>query len=420
MPLSIPDELLLTIFELLPHLKPRAQAREVFAPLVFVCRQWNVSLPLHLHASSPNDPQTIALPLLYRDIPIRLNVKSNNIQALFESLSAAEHRGNSLWPYIRTASLIEEFQLETANKEHSAPIAELISLRDFLSHSTKMDTLRIWDTSGIAADAFTSTCTASTTLLHLQIYHLGPFILAPIGKIPRLRTLHIVARGAPKILPTLENAWTLADLEELLWDEIDTYEDSKEADTIRFLAACRFPRLRHAKLCVEVDDEDGPQLLNSFLRAQSALESLDVVMLPYSYEVALASSTLVCLSLQRCGNVDVALAEYVPPTLRRLDLPVFLGRNPMQHHSVAEVLQALFSCPKGICQVHLALGHRWGSNRASYETKFRLGGPPVLAGTMYADQLDAIRECAVQLETLGITVYDEDGKTLADYSQDSR
>jgi hypothetical protein len=349
-----------------------------------------------------------------------MNSKRNKIQALFESLSAAERRGNSLWSYIRTVSLMEEPQRETADKEHSVPISELISLQDFLSHSTKLDTLCIGDTSGIAADAFTSICTASTTLLHLKIYHLGPFILAPIGKLPRLRTLKIVAQGAPKILPTHENAWTLADLEELLWDEMDTFEDSKEPDTIRFLAACRFPRLRHAKLCVEVDEQDGPQLLNSFLRAQSALESLDVVMFRYSYEAALASSTLACLSLQRCGNVDFALAEYVPPTLRRLDLPVFPGRNPGQNSSVAEVLQALYSYPKGIRQVHLALGHRWGSDRSPYETKFRLGGPPVLAGTMYADQLDAIRECAVQLETLGITVYDEDGRTIADYSQDSR
>jgi hypothetical protein len=315
---------------------------------------------------------------------------------------------------------MEELQLETANKEHSAPIAELIFLRDFLSHLTKLDTLRIWDTSGIAADAFTSICTASTTLLHLKIYHLGPFILAPIGNLPRLRTLQIVARGAPKTLPTHENVWTLADLEELVWDEIDTFDECKEPDTIQFLAACRFPRLRHAKLCVEVDKQNGPQLLNSFLRAQSALESLNIVMFPSSYKAALASSTLACLSLQRCGQVNVALADHVPPTLRRLDLPVFLGRNPMQHHSATEMLQALSSCPKGIRQVHLALGHRWGSNRAPYETKFRLGGPPVLAGTMYADQLDAIRECAVQLETLGITVHDEEGRTLADYSHDSR
>jgi hypothetical protein len=72
MPLSLPDELLLAIFELLPHIKPRGwQVRNIFAPLVLVCRQWNVSgfiFRSRRYASSINEPQTIALPLLYRDI----------------------------------------------------------------------------------------------------------------------------------------------------------------------------------------------------------------------------------------------------------------------------------------------------------------------------------------------------------------
>jgi hypothetical protein len=99
MPLSLPDELLLAIFKLLQHVKPHGQVRNIFAPLVLVCRQWNVSGFLfrsRRYASSINDPQKIALPLLYRDISVPLNVKRKNMRALFESLSAAERRGKSL------------------------------------------------------------------------------------------------------------------------------------------------------------------------------------------------------------------------------------------------------------------------------------------------------------------------------------
>jgi hypothetical protein len=118
MPLSLPDELLLVIFELLHHFKPRGQVRNIFAPLVLVCRQWNVSVSLTLAppTSSIYAPQTIALPLLYRDISVPLNLKSKNMQALFESLSAAERRGRSLWPYIRAISLLEGHRTETTDE----------------------------------------------------------------------------------------------------------------------------------------------------------------------------------------------------------------------------------------------------------------------------------------------------------------
>jgi hypothetical protein len=376
----------------------------------------------HRPASSINDPQTIALPLLYRDISVRLNVKSN-IQALFESLSAAERRGKSLWPYIRAVSLPEGHLTETTHETLYTPIdsAELMFLRDFLSRSTNLDTLRTWDTSGIVADALISTYKTSATLLHLKIHEFGPSSLGPVGKLPRLRTLHIVAQESVPIcmLPSEENEWTLADLEELRWEEMITYERLGFPETIRFLAACRFPRLQRAKLCVEVDTFDGSRLLNSFLRTQAALASLDVVVSPSSYEAALASSTLAWLGLQKCrGAPTPSLIEFVPPTLQRLDLPVLVDRDPTEH-SVAEVLQALVSCPKGICEVHLALESRWGRNRASYETKFRLGGPVVLPDSLHADELNAICESAVQLEARGIIVYDEDGRSLADYRQNN-
>jgi hypothetical protein len=294
-------------------------------------------------------------------------------------------------------------------------------LRDFLSRSTNLETLRTWDTSGIVAYALMSTYANSATLLHLEINDFGPFSLGPVGKFLRLRTLHFVAQvGVPVMLPSTENAWTLAELEELRWEEMITYKRLGFPDTIRFLAACRFPRLRRAKLCVEVDTFDGPQLLNSFLRTPSALASLYVVMDQSSYEAALASSTLTSLGLQRCkGAPAPSLIEFVPPTLQRLDLPVLADRDPTEH-SVAEVLQALASCPKSICEVHLALESR--TDRYRYRTPdgttFRLGGPLVVPESMHADELLAIRESAVQLEPLGIIVYDEDGRSLADCRQD--
>jgi hypothetical protein len=424
MPLSLPDELLLAIFKLLQHVKPRGQVRNIFAPLVLVCRQWNVSGFLfrsRRYASSINDPQIIALPLLYRDISVPLNVKRKNMRALFESLSAAERRGKCLWPHIRAMSLLKGLRTKTTGEEHSTPSADLMFLRDFLSRSTNLDTLRTWDTSGIVAEALNSTNATSATLLHLEIHEFGPSSLEPVGKLPRLRTLHIVAQvGAPIIIPSTENAWTLAELEELRWEEMITYERLRFPETIRFLAACRFPRLRRAKLCVGVDTFDGPRLLNSFLRTQSALASLDVVMSPSSYEAALASSTLACLSLQRCrGTPTPSLIESVPPTLRRLDLPVLVDRDPMEH-SLAEVLQALASCPKSICEVHLALESRTDRYRTPDGTTFRLGGPLVVPKSMHADELLAIRESAVQLEALGIIVYDEDGRSPADYRQDAQ
>jgi hypothetical protein len=315
-------------------------------------------------------------------------------------------------------SLLKGLRTKPTGEEHSTPSADLMFLRDLLSRSTNLDTLRTWDTSGIVAEALNNTNVTSATLLHLEIHEFGPSSLEPVGKLPRLRTLHIVAQvGAPIIIPSTENAWALAGLEELRWEEMITYEMLGFPDTIRFLAACRFPRLRRAQLCVEVDTLDGPQLLNSFLRTQAALASLDVVMDQSSYEVALASSTLTSLGLQRCkGAPAPALIEFVPPTLQRLDLPVLADRDPTEH-SAAEVLQAFVSCPKGICEVHLALESRTDRDRTPNGTTFRLGGPLVQPELMHADELNAICESTVQLEALGVIVYDEDGRSLADYGQ---
>jgi hypothetical protein len=113
-------------------------------------------------------------------------------------------------------SLLEGHRTETTDEELFTPSAKLMSLRDFLSRSTNLDTLRTWDTSEIVAEALISTYTTSATLLHLEIHDFGPFSLGPVGKLPRLRTLHIVAHeSVPIMLPSEENAWTLVDLEEL-------------------------------------------------------------------------------------------------------------------------------------------------------------------------------------------------------------
>jgi hypothetical protein len=420
--LALPDELLLAMFELLPHVKPISQGRDVFAPLVFVCRQWNVSFSLchlHRHVSSPPETQTIALPLLYRDVPVFLKSNNNNIQPLLASLSAAERRGQSLWPYIRAISLREEPYAAGATLPSATSSADALLIYNLLSRSCALSILRTHSTSANVADTYTRACAA--TLLRLEIYDLSPFSLAPVRQLTRLRSLHIVSQSCdPGMLPSGENAWMLADLEELRWDQRDTYYESNDPDTIKFLAACRFPRLQRASLCIEMDrddEDDGPRLLNSFLRAHVVLESLDVVILPATYEVALASSTLSQLSLQRCGDVDPTVFICLPPTLRRMDLPVFGDTEKREHHNdVAAVLTALLRTPKHIQEVHLALGHRWGPvRRTRHETVFRLGGQ---VETLYSDQLDAIRERAVQLEALGITLYDEDGRTMADYNQE--
>jgi hypothetical protein len=348
-----------------------------------------------------------------------LKLDNNNIQPLLATLSAAERRGQSLWPYIRAISLREEPHAAGATFRSAASSADALSIHNLLLRSCALSILRTHSTSANVADTYARTC--ATTLLHLEIYDLSPFSLAPVGQLTRLRTLHIISYSNDlDMLPSGENAWRLPDLEELCWEERDMYYDSSEPDTIKFLAACRFLRLQHASLCIEMDnddEDDGPWLLNSFLRAHAALESLDVVIIPATYEVALASSTLSRLSLQRCGNVGPTVFECLPSTLQRMDLPVFPSADSANRHyynDVVAVLEALLHTPKRIREVHLALGHRWGSERTPYGTMFRLGGH---AEILYADQLDAIRERAVQLEALDISLYDEDGRTMTHYDQ---
>jgi hypothetical protein len=301
------------------------------------------------------------------------------------------------------------------------PEDDVAVLQDLLSQSYGLETVRMYDASAI----ITHVCERASkmSLLHLVV-HPKPASsssrLLPIGLFAGLRTLHIATyMFFPDMCPSRENAWTLPNLHELRWEESCIYLHNGDVDTIKFLSLCQFPRLRCVGLCVEVDINDGPQLLNKFLQAHAEIKDLDLVISEGTYENALAGTNITRLSVQRCGSVTPSLVPWLPPSLQRLDLPVFLN-DQISNADICAVLDALQNCAKGNLQeVHLAFGYLWGDKERASPGLFRFDNSTPEATGISTSQHRAIQHVSAELGALGIKVYDENGMTVTveDYEQ---
>jgi hypothetical protein len=361
------------------------------------------------------------MPLLYRDVPVYLEGDKKNIQPLVSTLAALEAADCSMWPFVRALSIYER-PLKTANAK--IPDEDNAVLQDLLSQSSGLEAVRIYDASTIIANVCERACKMS--LLHLAVRPhpaSASSRLLPIGRFAGLRTLHITTyMFFHDMGPSRDNAWTLPNLHELRWEESCIYLHHGDVDTIKFLSLCQFPRLRCVGLCVEVDINDGPQLLNKFLQAHAEIKDLDLVISEGTHENALAGTNITRLSVQRCGSVTPSLVPWLPPSLQRLDLPVFLNDqiDQISNADVCAVLDALQNRAKGNLQeVHLAFGYLWGDKERASPGLFRFDNSTPEATGISTVWHRAIRRMSVELGALGIKVYDEDGMTVADYEQEA-
>jgi hypothetical protein len=168
-----------------------------------------------------------------------------------------------------------------------------------------------------------------------------------------------------------------------------------------------------------VDINDGPRLLSKFLQAHAEIKDLDLVITEGTYENALAGTNITRLSVQRCGSVTPPLISWLPSSLRRLDLPVFLNEQ-IPDADVCAVLDALQNRAKGNLQeVHLAFGYIWGDEERVPPGLFRFDNSTPEATGISTVRHRAIQRMSVELGALGIKVYDEDGMTVADCEQEA-
>jgi hypothetical protein len=324
-----------------------------------------------------------------------------------------------MWPFIRALSIHEGSPVPEAYK---IPEDDVAVLQDLLSQSRGLETVRIYNASAIITHVCERACKMS--LLHLVIHcDPGPEFsrLLPIGLLAGLRTLHIATYSlSPDVLPSMANAWSLPNLHELRWEESVYYILSADVHTIKFLALCQFPRLRRLELCVEVDIDDGPLLLSNFLQAHAEIEDLDLVAGVDADEgplaVSISKTKMTRFSLQRDGSVTPLLVHWLPPSLKRLDLPVFLEPEVEEDTDICAVLHMLLNHAKGnLREVHLAIGHPWGERERVSPGRFRFDSSTPKATGISTSQHQAIQHVSAKLGALGINVYDEDGMTMADY-----
>jgi hypothetical protein len=374
--------------------------------------------------------QIIAYPFIYREIAVSLQDGHENVESLVSSLQQAQERGRNLWPFIDAIFISEPWDM-FEKPATIFPDGVQRSLRALLSNSRRLHTLGINNTSETVLDICVDT--ASDRLLHIEIYDPIFSSLGRVRDLSSLRTLYILTSQVFMQRCELsfdEHAWGLPSLENLRWEEQEIYTKTLLSPiVISFLSKCDFPRLRAVDLCVEVDNRNGPDLLRQFLARHSGIDSLGLAMSIGTYEDALTVPGVnpTHLSVRRCGNAMAYLLNWMPMSVQCLDLPVYFdSRTPtITHKSPLGVLDALVSQPRNVREIHLSLGRRWHSVHWDPKLPELDRREPCLFGrcsTNYADkmrrdELALIKQCALRLQDVGITVYDEDGMTFMDYKE---
>jgi hypothetical protein len=371
---------------------------------------------------------------MYGDVSVSLQDGHENVGCLVSSLQHAENHSRNWWPFILAISISEPSDMPLVPLEQPATILPddiQCSLRALLSNSRRLQTLRIHNTSDMVLDICVDA--VSDRLLHIEISDPIFSGLGRVGELSSLRTLYITTSQVfveQWELSFAVHAWSLPSLEDLRWEELEMYTTTILSPiVIAFLSRCDFPRLRAVDLCVEVDRGNGPEFLCQFLARHSGIDSLGLAISIGTYEDALTVPGVnpTHLSVRRCGNVLAYWLNWMPMSVQRLDLPVYFdSRTPtITHNSPLGVLDALVSEPRNVREIHLSLGRRWHSVHWDPKLPELDRREPCLFGrcsTNYADkmrrdELALIKQCALRLQDVGITVYDEGGMTFMDYKE---
>jgi hypothetical protein len=423
----VSDDVLIHIFERVPDDRPWEWGKELH-PLLTVCRQWNVCSVLlsslwFMRITYTVDSQTAVKSIFYRNIKIKAVTEAGhyeqvNIHALLDSLKASKARGHDWSSSVRTLQISAPF-----------PCLHQVQwdLKDFLSHTCLLTNVDLWRAPDCAIEVISEKCAGSLPKLAIRE---GPWQLDLVSKFQNLRKLSVSIYDHDSY-PQLEmmSAWELPFLEQLDWDEPDDYGQPRvRLEAIRFLAWCRFPRLRKVNFRIEVDEDDGPGLLRRFLEVNSTIEDLSLVMNADTYSVVLPVVKATQLGLQSCGNVSSSLIKLLPPTVEVLHLPVFFdgdedsgSDDEDEHEDIEDVLYDLRHARTNIKKIHVSLGHRY-SDRYLDDNLIEWMTSPVYFGRQESNRLKTrlvvlglLYQSAVELSARGITIHDERGMTFKDY-----
>jgi hypothetical protein len=366
--------------------------------------------------------QAVAIHIFYRNIWLQIRDKDETVSKILASLKTAEAQGRDWTSCTRWLAV---------NVSASHPLREtLIALAEFCYHMRFLEALELYEAPEIVVEVLSNTSAA--TLLYLYICE--PYYkLDHVGRFQNLRTLHIYdGHWESRHHPPLEEmaAWDLPMLERLEWEELpaDSYgQPLAQPDAIRFLSRCRFPRLRKASLRIEVNGEftGGREPVCDFLRAHATIEDLELVLDEGSYEDVLPVISATRLGLQHCGDIGDSLLRHLPPTVKVLQLPVFLkvdddDDDDDEFEESIDVFHDLVSGEQrtDVQEIHFSLGYRWRLPYYAVQsllTPLYFGDDPGNDCPKRRVAIGALYGLATRLQKHGLTVFDERGKTFKDY-----
>jgi hypothetical protein len=254
------------------------------------------------------------------------------------------------------------------------------------------------------------------SLAHLIIFEPGVTEYLHVGAFRALRTLYISAWRTQ--IDGEADGWALPALETIEWREVSSSD--VDPRTMRFLARCRFLRLHTAELLIEIRPQGGAECLHRFLSAHPGIQHLALILWPAQYATVLPAIRAEHLNIQYSGELEPSLVHHLPPTVARLDLPVFMyERRPELARSTSTLAQ-LAATPRGVREVHLAVAERWGEDHMDINSVMRLMTEFNLHSSANSHpvrrkELLEVRDIALRLWERGVVVYDESGLAFKDH-----
>jgi hypothetical protein len=344
---------------------------------------------------------------LYKVLYINTDADPDIINTYSAGLERAREDGRDWAPHVRRLDLVQVAPTHKAELErlmHQFPRIESLMLDTAVEQGPWLPAC-----SRIYTDS----------LAHLTMIEAGATEYLHVGAFRALRALYIMARRTE--FDGEADGWALPALETLEWWEVSPSDmDPGGVGTVRFLARCRFPHLHTAELVIEIRPQGGVECLHRFLSAHPGMQHLTLVLWPAQYAMVLPAVRAEHLNIQYFGELEPSLVHYLPPTVVRLDLPVFLyERRPELARSTSTLAQ-LAATPRGVREVHLAVAERWGEDHMdinsvmSLMTEFNLHSS-ANSHPVRRKELLEVRDIALRLWERGVVVYDESGLAFKDH-----
>jgi hypothetical protein len=349
----------------------------------------------------------LAMPMLYWTLRISNYRSPDEVHDLAISLSRNREK-NRDW-----ARCVRELMVELDTVEHEDAFDQLLESMPFVEC---IELNQVWTPRILAACA--RACAAS--LKTVIIIDGGPEGYKYIGSFLSLTNINISNDEVPPALNGVDG-WQLPTLTSITWEERGSFKlPPVHMQVIRFLSQCYFPQLQTATLLIKVSHDDGPTHIRRFLDAHPSIDTITLLLQPLVYEVIIPNVRTRRLDLKRCGEVRPSLLDYMSPAVKRLDLPVFFESPDFTFEReltlITETLEELTVQPRGLVEVHLATGQRWGDdfeypNRIDEERHAPLEVHCAAANAHPSrhPEISTIHDVALRLRQRGITVYDEKG-----------